>query len=106
MKIVRMGSKLAPSQAEINARRNLQMGPSLHDMARGLVKSTFNHAKDGFTTVSKETHEKRLAICTACPHWEAGRYLGMGRCKQCGCSGIKLTWRTAVCPIAKWGGEE
>lgn len=106
IQIRKPGDKVAMSQAERNAKRNLDMGPSLLAMARGLVKSTYNHAKDGFQNVSKETHEKRLAVCAACPHWEPGRFAGLGRCKQCGCSGIKLQWRTSVCPLAKWGGED
>lgn len=100
------GSKVPLTQAERNAKRSLELGPSLFAMARGLAKSTAKHLADGAKNVSKETHEKRLAICSACPSWEPGRFMGLGRCKQCGCSGIKLQWRTAVCPLAKWGGEE
>jgi hypothetical protein len=106
VQIRKAGDKLVPSQAERNAKRNLEMGPSMLAMARGLVKSTGRYVADGFKNVSKETHEKRLAICTACPSWEPGRYFGLGRCKQCGCSGIKLQGRLEVCPLSKWGGEE
>lgn len=106
IQIRKPGDKVAMSQAERNAKRNLEMGPSRLEMARGLVRSVVAHAKDGFTNVSKETHEKRLAICAACEFWVPGKWFGTGGCKQCGCSRLKHHMRTAVCPLAKWGGEE
>jgi hypothetical protein len=97
--------KVPPSQVALNAKREMDMGPSMYEQARGLAKAIYAHASSGFKTVRKETHEARLAICAQCTSWEPSGWGGMGRCKQCGCSGIKLTWKTSICPLAKWGME-
>ena len=48
--------------------------------------------------VAPEVYSERLEICRACEHYE----LATGRCRKCGCSGLKLELATEKCPIGKW----
>ena len=44
----------------------------------------------------------REGKCRACVDWDAKGFAGLGRCRRCGCSGIKLTWATEACPKGEW----
>jgi hypothetical protein len=38
----------------------------------------------------------RVAVCDACPEWVGGR------CRVCGCGGLKRHLSTERCPLGKW----
>ncbi len=67
----------------------------------------------GAKRVSPKTLAARMAICAglggreACPQWNPKGWGGLGQCRKCGCSGIKLTWPAERCPLIppKWGPE-
>lgn len=63
------------------------------------------HAGNWFRRATRAEHERRLAICRACPHYLPA-YVG-GRCAKCGCgiAGVvldKTAWKSATCPIGSW----
>ncbi len=58
---------------------------------------------NGMPIVSKEVYESRKSICNSCPFWDKDGNMGMGKCKQCGCTAAKLYLATEKCPIDKWG---
>lgn len=69
------------------------------------VSAMQESAKTGFKRVSSEKHKERLDICSQCRFWKQTAYLGMGKCRKCGCSGLKLWLSTSRCPIQKWGPD-
>lgn len=79
--------------------------PSISDQASGLIKSTIDWAtKDKFNTVSPEIFSKRKEICLNCDKWDKNGFNGIGNCKVCGCSVVKLYIPSAKCPLIppKW----
>lgn len=63
--------------------------------ASDLVLSHFRFVDDA------KLHERKK-VCSACPFWVSGGYAGLGQCKRCGCSGIKLRFEASKCPIGSW----
>lgn len=47
---------------------------------------------------------RRRGICEACDWWRAEAYAGSGGCGHagCGCTALKLFFRTETCPVGKW----
>ena len=72
------------------------------DKALQAAKATFDWAGAGFPLADETDLSKRKAICDACEHWNADAFLGKGKCKVCGCSGVKLNLKTSTCPLLKW----
>ena len=57
------------------------------------VSSMLKWAKSGLRTVDSIVHEKRQAVCRACPHYENFQ------CKKCGCVvSLKTKLATEHCP--------
>jgi len=77
--------------------------PSLPQLAMTAAKALGRFAASGFRKAPEETRLSRQAVCHACPDWDAEGFAGMGRCRKCGCSGIKLSWASEQCPLGKWG---
>lgn len=69
--------------------------PSLSDMATNFYESMKKWKSSGFKTVTKEVFEQRKTICNECEHWDKKFF---GRCKICGCFGVKLHLATEKCP--------
>jgi hypothetical protein len=44
----------------------------------------------------------RLSVCKRCEWWDAPAFYGLGKCKRCGCSGLKLRMKEEKCPLGKW----
>lgn len=78
--------------------------PNLLVQARNLAGEMATWIKSGFEKAPKDILSKRLGICESCQHWggQRGGSLIKGRCKLCGCYGIKLALATSVCPAGKW----
>lgn len=55
-------------------------------------------AKAGFPVAPNEAYEERLRICSSCAHWNQRAWLGMGGCRICRCSRLKLMLATESCP--------
>jgi hypothetical protein len=73
--------------------------PNLIDKAKSLSTAAVNWAaKDGFQRVSEEQFQARKNICLACPNWDSTAFNGMGKCRLCGCTGMKLYIPSARCP--------
>ena len=79
--------------------------PGLGKMALTLAKASARFAASGFRQVRGETLTARKAVCGACPDWDPTGYAGLGRCRKCGCSGVKLSWASERCPLGKWEVE-
>lgn len=61
------------------------------------ANSAFNHAKNGFKTVTDEIKNSRLDICKSC------NKLKNDKCSECGCFvNIKASWDSEKCPLEKW----
>lgn len=55
---------------------------------------------DGFRTVDDAEQARRLTICHACEHHDAGAH----RCRACGCyADVKTRVASSSCPHHKWG---
>ena len=76
--------------------------PSNLKMLQNFTSATFRWAKSGFRIADDETLEKRKAICDSCKYWSPTSRMGMGKCLKCGCSSLKLKFKTEKCPIGKW----
>ena len=79
--------------------------PALPALAGTAVRALTRFAASGFRKASDSTLLARQSLCRTCPEWEHEGYAGLGRCRKCGCSGIKLTWASEQCPLDKWGRE-
>ena len=67
------------------------------EMAAAATKSMVKFAASGFQTVDADTHQVRVAQCSACP------YRHGSRCQVCGCFFDKKAWLPHEdCPIGKW----
>ena len=72
---------------------------NIMDKTKNLGVSIVNWATtDRFARVSDEQFAERKAICTACPFWDGEGFNHLGKCKLCGCSGLKLYIPSAKCP--------
>jgi hypothetical protein len=72
------------------------------DMMSTFARAAYFWAKSGFACVTDEQHAERKATCSACPYWQGESYFGYGKCSKCGCSALKLFWKSEKCPIDKW----
>ncbi len=82
--------------------------PKPEEMVRNFSLAMGKWIKAGFKVVDQEKHNARAAICQGneltpkCDFWEPGARLGMGKCKKCGCTKMKLWLATEKCPVDKW----
>lgn len=78
--------------------------PTLAEKAGHLAKSLFKWAQSGFSVVSQEVIEARLAICRQCNFYGGEKGLIKVACKKCGCSAKKAFLATEHCPLPepKW----
>lgn len=74
----------------------------IEDRVATLGASLASWIGDNFKAASPELIESRTSICKACPYWSDKGYLGLGACRKCGCSGLKLKMNVSKCPIGKW----
>jgi hypothetical protein len=77
--------------------------PSLATQAGNLAKAVGRFVASGLKRVDEETYQERLAICQACPLYDAVRK----RCVRCGCkTTAKLRMASESCPHPdgpRWG---
>jgi hypothetical protein len=80
-----------------------ERAPTLMQMVNSAAKAAAETVVEGLKgeqVISEKTEaERRLAICKACPHFQAEAI----RCKICGClMGLKSKQKSAKCPQGKW----
>lgn len=71
-------------------------------IALNTIKAIKENTQSGFKRVTEDDHKKRSDICNNCEYWLPNGYYGIGKCRRCGCSGIKLWMEVSKCPIGKW----
>ena len=71
-------------------------------MAGGSIAAVAENALKGKDiTVSKEEHERRMAVCAGCPKMKT--LAGQPQCEECGCLlTIKSQLDGMKCPLNKW----
>jgi hypothetical protein len=74
--------------------------PSPIEIARNFTAAVAAWAEAGFEVVGQAEYERRRATCIRCEHWDPAARMGTGKCRKCGCSGLKLWLATATCPDA------
>lgn len=83
--------------------------PGLAAMARGLgaamVQVAAGAAAGGGVLVEPAAYRRRLEVCRACEWWREGARLGLGKCRKCGCTRLKLRLAALACPAGKWPAE-
>lgn len=67
-----------------------------------LAKSLVKWGAEGFPTADKKLLEHRQRICEKCEHWNPIAFAGLGKCRMCGCTSLKLKLSTEKCPKGKW----
>lgn len=72
------------------------------ELLQHFTNSMANWAKSGFRIADAETLSKRKNLCSECEYWDTSAYIGLGKCKKCGCSSAKLRLESEHCPIGKW----
>lgn len=96
--IERIAKRLSQDPPDLSMRTTV----SLPQMMKNLGQAAILYANDGFKNCTKQDHDARLAICKPCEFWDDAGYMGLGKCRKCGCSGAKLWVASSKCPIGKW----
>lgn len=76
--------------------------PSAATLAARALKAGAKWAASGFSMATDEQQAQRRSICDECPMWDATAFGGRGKCRKCGCGGLKLKLATEKCPLGKW----
>jgi hypothetical protein len=106
--VARMGNRVDDmvemTQAVYQEIRNRHptLNPSVMEMAANFTGAMARWAKAGFATVGGQAYEARFATCKGCDKWDGNANAGMGKCRACGCSVLKLWLKTERCPLSKW----
>ena len=73
--------------------------PPLWKQAANLSAALVRHVAAGMPTTPTEIQAARLAICQACPRYQADSQ----RCGTCGCYvAVKAAWEQESCPEGRW----
>ncbi len=72
--------------------------PTLLELAKNFTGAMKAWEKTGFKVVKQAEYEHRHAVCQACQYWLPDARLGLGKCKKCGCSRVKLWLISSRCP--------
>lgn len=78
------------------------MLPPLVDRAVNFAKAMAAWTASGFSLASADVVAVRAKECEGCDQWNPKGYGGLGECKHCGCSGVKIHLATSSCPLGKW----
>lgn len=79
-----------------------ETAPGVLRQVSTLSVALMDWAKVGFKLASPIELDARIAICQKCEQWEPKGWAGLGKCKKCGCSGVKLKLASEKCPLGKW----
>lgn len=78
--------------------------PPLVERVASFAKAIVSHGRNGFKSSNEELQEQRLSVCRQCSFYggeTGGSWFGI-LCRKCGCSSLKLKWRSSKCPIGSW----
>jgi len=89
---------------EIQVKSNIIKGDCAdrNEIIINFIGAFRDNLKTGFKTIENEEKNNRQSICERCKFWEKKAYMNLGKCKKCGCSGIKLWMASSKCPLGKW----
>lgn len=76
--------------------------PTFTELAENFSKATAAWTASGFKIVGEQEYQSRGAICEQCPKWDGAARFGLGKCRLCGCTKMKLWLATSKCPLEKW----
>jgi hypothetical protein len=76
--------------------------PKLKDQAKNFMAAVTEFTNSGFQLVTKEQYAARRKICEGCVYFDPEGFVGVGRCKKCGCSSYKLNMASSRCPMGLW----
>jgi len=79
-----------------------QIEVTITEMVSNFTQSMKTWIGSGMPITTEDKFKNRLNTCRNCEYWDEKAYLGKGKCKKCGCSGLKLHLDTSKCPINKW----
>jgi len=79
--------------------------PSFLGMVKGFTASVREWARAGFPVASQERFEARLETCRSCSLWREEERVGLGQCRACRCTRLKMWLATEKCPRGKWRSE-
>lgn len=94
------GKDPSPIFDDIVAR--FQAGPGMNRLATTLASELKQWGERGLPVCPEKEYKSRMEICRPCKHWMPKGWIGLGRCRLCGCSRAKLSLATSKCPIHKW----
>jgi hypothetical protein len=92
------GFRTVREKFPLPGRHDVPLTPSTAELAANFAGAMSTWAQAGFKVVEREVYEKRNAICSACEYWLPHGHLGLGKCRKCGCSRVKLWLATSKCP--------
>lgn len=80
-------------------------GPTLAGMVKSFTFAMIDWVKSGMRVVTPEQYQARLESCNGCTEYRGGGSPAENyntRCSRCGCSVVKLSLGSSVCPIGRW----
>ena len=78
---------------------DLPQDSNIIDKAKGFGTAMVNWAaQDKFARTTDEEFAFRRRECNACSYWVPEAFNGIGQCKLCGCTGLKLYIPSSRCP--------
>ena len=81
---------------------NEKLTQTTAELLGNFTKAITRWANSGFKIADSETFGKRKSLCLKCEFWDSSAYIGLGKCKKCGCSSAKLRLVSEHCPMSKW----
>ena len=81
---------------------------SLTAQAATLGRALVRWHRAGYKLASRDLRGLRKATCSACvlpdglPGYDPAARGGLGRCRSCGCTGLKWWLQSERCPLGKW----
>lgn len=99
-------AQIKQTDAQFEKEKGKEFPPKL-EQARNFAKAMWATAKRGMNNLpviaSAEVGGRRLAICEACPSFDASS----NRCRECGCvMSLKSQLVASTCPLNKWDTED
>lgn len=70
--------------------------PTGVELIRNFGAAVGRWAAAGFEVTGQDEYARRRVACDACADWVGGR------CRRCGCTGLKLWLATERCPAGRW----
>jgi hypothetical protein len=92
----------ASDPALLEEKKDTVQSPTAVELAGNFAGAMAKWTAAGFPTLTQAQYDERKAVCDACPQWDATAYLGLGKCKACGCTRFKRWLFTEKCKLDLW----